>query len=56
VDDGQGTLGLLVNDPTAYADLKALLGGAKGNRVLQWMIRRAVESGASSAEKSDSSD
>ena len=46
VDDGEGTLGLLVNDPTAYADLKAVLGGAKGNRVLQWMIQRAAESGA----------
>jgi phospholipid/cholesterol/gamma-HCH transport system substrate-binding protein len=55
VDEGQGTLGLLVNDPTAYADLKALLGGAKGNRVLQWMIRRAVESGAASAEESSRS-
>jgi phospholipid/cholesterol/gamma-HCH transport system substrate-binding protein len=49
VDEGEGTLGLLVNDPTAYADLKAVLGGAKGNRVLQWMIRRAVESGAEKA-------
>jgi len=58
VDEGEGTLGLLVNDPTAYADLKALLGGAKGNRVLQWMIRRAVESGASAraSESSSSSD
>ncbi len=45
VDDGEGTLGLLVNDPTLYADLKALLGGAKGNRVLQWMIEKAAGSG-----------
>jgi phospholipid/cholesterol/gamma-HCH transport system substrate-binding protein len=44
VDEGEGTLGLLVNDPTAYADLKAVLGGAKGNRLLQWMIRRAAAS------------
>jgi phospholipid/cholesterol/gamma-HCH transport system substrate-binding protein len=50
VDEGEGTLGLLVNDPTAYADLKALLGGAKGNRVLQWMIQRALESGAEKAQ------
>jgi phospholipid/cholesterol/gamma-HCH transport system substrate-binding protein len=52
VDEGEGTLGLLVNDPTAYADLKAVLGGAKGNRVLQWMVQRAVESG-SDGERSE---
>lgn len=46
VDEGEGTLGLLVNDPSAYADLKAVLGGAKGNRLLRWLIQRAVASGA----------
>lgn len=50
VDDGEGTLGLLVNDPTLYADLKALLGGAKGNRVLQWMIQKAAASGGAAKE------
>ena len=42
--EGEGTLGLLVNDPSAYADLKAVLGGAKGNRLLTWMVQRAVAS------------
>ncbi len=47
VDEGEGTLGLLVNDPTLYADLKALLGGAKGSRVLRWMIERSASSAGS---------
>jgi phospholipid/cholesterol/gamma-HCH transport system substrate-binding protein len=51
VDEGEGTLGLLVNDPTAYADLKAVLGGAKGNRLLQWLVQRAVRSGAEEAKE-----
>ncbi len=53
MDEGEGTLGLLVNDPTAYADLKAVLGGAKGNRLLQWMIQRAAESGAAEQPSSE---
>jgi phospholipid/cholesterol/gamma-HCH transport system substrate-binding protein len=53
VDEGEGTLGLLVNDPTAYADLKAVLGGAKGNRVLTWMVQRAAESGAREPKPSE---
>ncbi len=51
IDEGEGTLGLLVNDPTAYADLKALLGGAKGNRLLRWMVERSL----SGSEGSDGS-
>jgi phospholipid/cholesterol/gamma-HCH transport system substrate-binding protein len=50
VDEGEGTLGLLVNDPTAYADLKALLGGAKGNRLLSWLVKRALSSEREGAE------
>jgi phospholipid/cholesterol/gamma-HCH transport system substrate-binding protein len=50
VDDGEGTLGLLVNDPSAYADLKAVLGGAKGNKLLTWMVRRAAKAGGAQAD------
>lgn len=50
IDESEGTLGLLVNDPTLYADLKALVGGAQGNRVLRWMIERAARSGGAEAE------
>lgn len=38
VDSGEGTLGLLVNDPTLYYDLKALAGGTKRS----WILRSLV--------------
>jgi phospholipid/cholesterol/gamma-HCH transport system substrate-binding protein len=45
VDRGEGTLGLLVNDPTVYEDLQVLLGGAKRSVVLRSAVRMATESG-----------
>jgi phospholipid/cholesterol/gamma-HCH transport system substrate-binding protein len=38
VDAGQGTLGLMVNDPTLYEDLKLLVGGANRSRLVRTMI------------------
>jgi len=38
VDRGEGTIGLLMNDPTVYEDLKLLLGGARRSRVLRALI------------------
>jgi phospholipid/cholesterol/gamma-HCH transport system substrate-binding protein len=43
VDGGQGTLGLLVNDPTLYEDLVALLGGAQRSLVVRSLIRLSTE-------------
>lgn len=43
VDRGEGSLGLLVNDPTLYEDLKELLGGAKRSAVVRTLIGLAVE-------------
>jgi phospholipid/cholesterol/gamma-HCH transport system substrate-binding protein len=43
VDQGEGTLGLLVNDPTVFEDMKVLLGGAQRSTLLRSMIRMAVE-------------
>ncbi len=39
VDEGGGTLGLLVNDPTLYHDLKVLVGGAQRSLVVRSLIR-----------------
>lgn len=44
IDEGQGTLGLLVNDPTLYDDLKVLVGGAQRSLVVRTLVRLAVES------------
>ena len=45
LEQGNGTLGLLANDPTLYEDLRALLGGAQRNKLLRSYIRRTVEQG-----------
>lgn len=43
IDNGEGTLGALINDPSLYEDLKAVLGGANRNKVLKYFIRKSVE-------------
>jgi phospholipid/cholesterol/gamma-HCH transport system substrate-binding protein len=43
VDAGEGTLGLLVNDPTLYGDLKLLVGGAQRSAVVRTLIRLSTE-------------
>ena len=39
IDRGEGTLGLIVNDPTLYEDLKLLVGGANRSALVRGMIR-----------------
>lgn len=51
IDGGQGTLGALVNDPSLYDDLKALLGGANRNKVLKYFIRKSVEESRDAANE-----
>ena len=46
VDEGEGTFGLLVNDPTLYDDLKGLVGGAQRSLVVRSLIRLSSEEGA----------
>jgi phospholipid/cholesterol/gamma-HCH transport system substrate-binding protein len=43
IDAGEGTLGLLVNDPAVYEELTTLLGGAQRSLVLRSMVRMAVD-------------
>jgi phospholipid/cholesterol/gamma-HCH transport system substrate-binding protein len=45
LEAGEGTLGLLLNDPSVYEDLQVLLGGAQRSTLLRSMIRMAVEQG-----------
>lgn len=52
VDNGHGTLGALINDPSLYDDLKALLGGANRNKVLKYFIRKSVEESRDAAKES----
>jgi phospholipid/cholesterol/gamma-HCH transport system substrate-binding protein len=43
IDRGEGTLGLLVNDPTLYDDLKLLVGGAQRSLLVRSLIRLSAE-------------
>jgi phospholipid/cholesterol/gamma-HCH transport system substrate-binding protein len=43
VDRGEGTFGLLLNDPTLYDDLKRLVGGAERSAVVRTLIRMSTE-------------
>jgi phospholipid/cholesterol/gamma-HCH transport system substrate-binding protein len=45
LEAGEGTLGLLLKDPTVFEDLKVLLGGAQRSSLMRSMIRMAVEQG-----------
>ncbi len=45
VDRGDGTLGLLLNDPTLYEDLKLLVSGAKRSLLVRSMVQLMVEEG-----------
>jgi phospholipid/cholesterol/gamma-HCH transport system substrate-binding protein len=38
IDEGEGSCGALVNDPTIYEDLKILLSGAKESSLLRSLI------------------
>jgi phospholipid/cholesterol/gamma-HCH transport system substrate-binding protein len=44
VDAGEGSLGLLLNDPTLYDDVKDLLGGAQRSVVVRSLIRLSSDS------------
>jgi phospholipid/cholesterol/gamma-HCH transport system substrate-binding protein len=39
IDRGEGTFGLILNDPTLYEELKILVGGANRSGVIRTMIR-----------------
>lgn len=45
VDQGEGSLGALLNDPTVYEDIKTLFGGAKRSSILRYFMRSFMDSG-----------
>ncbi len=51
IDSGEGTLGALVNDPSIYEDIRAMLGGAKRSNVLKYFMRSFIEDGQKKKEK-----
>jgi phospholipid/cholesterol/gamma-HCH transport system substrate-binding protein len=49
VDEGEGTLGALVNDPTLYEDLKTLMGGASRSKVIRAVVDLTLKKGKRAA-------
>jgi len=49
INDGQGTLGAVINDPTLYEDVKYMMGGAKRSSVLKYFMRSFIEDGEKTA-------
>lgn len=43
IDQGKGTLGQLINDPSVHQSLKAFLGGSPRNRYMKDMIRETIQ-------------
>ena len=43
MNEGEGTLGLLLNDPSLYEDLKRLLGGAQRSALVRTMVRLSTD-------------
>jgi phospholipid/cholesterol/gamma-HCH transport system substrate-binding protein len=43
IEEGEGTLGLLVSDPSLYEDMTLLFGGAQRSVVLRTLVRMATD-------------
>jgi len=43
MNDGEGTLGLLLNDPSLYEDIKQLVGGAQRSTLVRTMVRMSSD-------------
>ena len=42
INNGTGTIGAFINDPSLYDDIKALFGGVNRNRIIRNLVRQAV--------------
>ncbi len=50
IDNGQGTLGALVNDRSVYDTLSAVAEGIRKSTLVQWYLRKKAEDAAKSAK------
>jgi len=46
INQGSGSLGALINDPTVYEDLKAMMGGARRSSVVKYFMQKFIQDGA----------
>jgi phospholipid/cholesterol/gamma-HCH transport system substrate-binding protein len=45
LDNGDGTLGQLINDPSLHESLRSMLGGSKRSQYMKGLIRQTIETG-----------
>jgi len=45
IDNGDGTLGALVNDPSVHDSLKNFMGGSKRNKFVKDLVRESIKTG-----------
>jgi phospholipid/cholesterol/gamma-HCH transport system substrate-binding protein len=43
INNGHGSLGALINDPSLYDDAKALVGGTNRNRIVRNLVRQTIQ-------------
>jgi len=53
VDQGQGSLGAIINDPGLYDDAKALVGQVNRNRIMRNLIRQTIKDNEEKTEDDD---
>lgn len=51
LEQGEGTVGALLQDPSLYEDLKIILGGAKRSEALRYVIQHSIRQKQKEAEK-----
>ncbi|UCF67124.1 MAG: MCE family protein [Acidobacteriota bacterium] len=51
IDEGEGSLGLLVNEATLHDDIDTLITGMRSSRLMSWLIRRYHRKGEKQIEK-----
>jgi phospholipid/cholesterol/gamma-HCH transport system substrate-binding protein len=51
LEQGEGTVGALLQDPSLYEDLKIILGGAKRSEALRYVIQHSIRQKQREAEK-----
>ncbi len=51
IEEGEGTVGALIKDPTLYEDLKVILQGAKRSKALRYAIQHTIRRKQKAAER-----
>lgn len=51
IEEGDGTIGALIKDPTLYEDLKIILQGAKRSKALKYAVQHTIRKRQKEAEK-----